>query len=381
MSRHDVELYKRHLASTSVLLHMIGTTETGWIRRYCIDQATPITGNAVPVGYAVPDTAVLLLDDSGNEAGGGQVGEIAVQSRYLAAGYWRQPALTRAKFRLCAAGDGQQLYRTGDLGRMEPDGRLVHLGRQDFQVKVRGYRVEIGEVEAVLLQHPAVKEVVAVGRAIPSGDTRLVAYVVPTTGQMPVVPEFRSFLQEKLPDYMLPSTFVMLPALPYTPHGKLDYGARPAPERRPPEFAAAYVAPKSAMEHRIAAVWQEVLGLEKVGVHDNFFDLGGHSLLLTQVHSRLQDILQKDIPIVDMFKHPTIHALVVYVGHPEGQPDCAVVVVLCARDKLGNGATAGHAGTALARRYSGRLGWLLRPGTPPSCAAANLSMAAPAVLD
>jgi acyl carrier protein len=197
---------------------------------------------------------------------------------------------------------------------MEPDGCLFHLGRKDFQVKVRGYRIEPGEVETALQEHPAVTEVAAVGRKMPSGDTRLVAYVVPMGGQVPTVTELRSFLLEKLPDYMVPSTFVMLRALPYTPNGKLDYGALPAPERLRPALDAAYVAPRTEIEQRIATVWREVLGLEEVGLHDNFFDLGGHSLLLAEVHNTLQNLFQKDIPLVYMFQHPTINALVEYVS-------------------------------------------------------------------
>ena len=243
---------------------------------------------------------------------------MAIKSRYLASGYWRKPDLTQAKFIPCANGGDQRLYLTGDLGRMEPDGCLFHLGRQDFQVKVRGYRVELGEVELVLLEHPAVMEVAAVGRKMPSGDTQLVAYIVPTGGHAPRVTELRRFLRAKLPDYMIPSTFVTLRALPCTPNGKLDYDALPAPEGHlRPELEVPYVAPQSELEQRIATVWQEVLGIEQVGGRDNFFDLGGDSLLLTQVHRKLQDILQQDLPIVDLFEHPTINAFVEYISQQE----------------------------------------------------------------
>ena len=320
MSSSDVERYKRHFPAACVLLHMIGTTETGWMRRYCIDQASHIASRAVPIGYAVPGTEVMLLDNDGGAVGVGQIGEIAIKSRYLAVGYWQKPELTQAKFMPCAPGEDQRLYLTGDLGRMEPDGCLFHLGRKDFQVKVRGFRVELSEVETALLEHPALQEVAAAGRKMPSGDTQLVTYYVPVAGRVPTVTELRGFLQQKLPDYMVPSAFVMLRALPFTPNGKLDYGALPAPDSLRPELGVAYVAPKSEIEHRIAAVWQAALGLEKVGLHDNFFDLGGHSLLLAEVQSTLQDILQQDIPIVDLFKHPTIHALVEYIGHQEDAP-------------------------------------------------------------
>ena len=311
VSRNDVELYKNYFASACILVHSIGTTETGWIRRYFVDKTTPITGNAVPIGYAVQDTEVTLLDDGGHEVGFEQVGQIAVKSRYLASGYWRKLALTKAKFIPCANEEDQRTYLTGDLGRMDADDCLFHLGRKDFQVKVRGYRVEISEVETALLEHPAVKETAVVGRQVPSGDTQLVAYFVPTEGHVPTVTALRSFVEGKLPDYMIPSAFVTLEALPLTPNGKLDYQP---PERLRPALDAAYVAPKSEMEQLIATVWREVLGLETVGVHDNFFDLGGQSVLLAQVHSKLQEIFRKDFPMVDLFKHTTIKALVKYVG-------------------------------------------------------------------
>lgn len=314
MTAKDVELYRRHFPSECVLLQMIGTTETGWLRRYFIDKASQIPIGPVPIGYPVQDTEVVLLDEDGGEAGFGQVGEIAVKSRYLASGYWGKPALTRAKFSPCPDGGDRRIYLTGDLGRMEGDGCLFHLGRKDFQVKVRGYRVETGEVEAALLEYPAINEVAAIGQKMSSGDTQLVAYFVPAEGCAPTVTDLRAFLGEKLPDYMIPSGFMPLASLPLTPNGKLDYCALPVPSRVRPNLEPAYVEPKSEIEQRIAAVWQEVLGLEKVGLHDNFFDLGGHSLLLAQVQSKLQEIFHQDIPIVDMFKHPTIDALAEYLG-------------------------------------------------------------------
>ena len=295
----------------------MGFTEGYTVRWYFMDQATHIAGNTVPVGYPVAETHVLLLDEAGKEVGPEEIGEIAVKSRYLVPGYWRRPDLTHAAFLPDPAGGNARLYRTGDLGRMRSDGCLEHLGRKDFQVKIRGHRIDVAEIESRLLNHPAIKEAVVTAREEPSGDTVLVAYIVPAPVRVPTHSELRRFLQVTLPDYMIPSVFVTLAALPLTPNGKLDYRALPAPERLRPELAVAYVAPKSALEHHIATVWQEVLGREQVGVQDNFFDLGGHSLLLAEVHSKLQDILQQNIPIVDMFKYPTINALVEYVSHAE----------------------------------------------------------------
>jgi amino acid adenylation domain-containing protein len=313
MTPDDLEIYKRHFASDAILLHSMGTTETGWVRRCFIDEKTKSIGHAVPVGYAVPDTKVMLLDESGAEVDGGTIGEIAVKGRYLALGYWRQAELTAAKFVPTPEGGDQQIYLTGDLGRMQSDGCLVHLGRKDFQVKVRGHRIEIGEVERALLDHPDIMEVAAVGRSMATGDIQLVAYFVPAAGHVPTVTALRHALKERLPDHMVPSTFMRLAALPRTPNGKLDYAALPAPDSFRPELAAAYVAPEGELERAITLAWQEALALEKVGVQDNFFDLGGNSLLLTRLQGTLRTVLGKEIPIVEMFRHPTIEALVRYL--------------------------------------------------------------------
>ena len=316
-SRREVELYKQHFGPQCLFLHRMGFTEGQTVRWYFMDQTTDIASNSVPVGYTVEETQVLLLDEAGNQVRPDDIGEIAVKSRYLSPGYWRRPDLTHSVFLPDPAGGDARLYRTGDLGRMRSDGCLDHLGRKDFQVKIRGHRIDVAEIESALLDHGAIKEVLVTARENPSGETALVAYIVPAQVRVPTNSEWRRFLQVTLPDYMIPSAFVTLEALPLTPNGKADYGALPAPERLRPELDAAYVAPQSELEQRIATVWQEGLGLEQVGVHDNFFDLGGDSLLLAQVQSKLQDILGQEIPIVELFEHPTINALVEYVRQTE----------------------------------------------------------------
>ncbi|PYK12537.1 MAG: hypothetical protein DME65_03850 [Verrucomicrobia bacterium] len=314
MLAEDVELYKRYFAANSILLHMMGAAEIGWVRRYFINETTKTNIDGIPVGYAVKNSEVMLLEqETGETIDGARIGEIAVKSRYLAFGYWRQPEETVAKFAPAPEGAGLRIYRTGDIGRMEPDGLIFHAGRKDFQVKVRGHRVEIGEVERALVEHPSLKEAAGVGRRI-YGDTQLVAYVVPAPGHNPNVSELRSFLKDRLADYMLPATYVTLVALPRTPNGKLDYAALPPPDTVRPPFAGAYMAPETELEWTIALAWREVLALERVGLHDNFFDLGGNSLLLAQLHRRLQADLRKDIPIVHMLQHTTVSALVRYLA-------------------------------------------------------------------
>jgi len=199
-----------------------------------------------------------------------------------------------------------RLYKTGDLVRYRADGNIEFLGRIDHQVKVRGFRIELGEIEAVLGGHPALREAVVVVREDVPGDKRLVAYVVPAGETAPTVGELRSYLRQQLPEYMVPSAFVTLEALPLSPSGKVDRKALPAPDRSRPELEREYVAPRNETEAKLAAICAELLGLEQVGVYDNFFELGGHSLLATQFISRLRDTFHIELPLRSLFEHPTV---------------------------------------------------------------------------
>src|SRR5436305_10178368 len=181
------------------------------------------------------------------------------------------------------------------------------LGRMDFQVRIRGYRIEVGEIEAALLRHPGVRDAVALAREDAGGQKRLVAYVVPSVSPVPAAAELREALQRTLPEYMVPWSFVMLDRLPVTANGKLDRQALPAPGEA--AAGAAYVAPRNELERTIAAVWREVLEVERVGVHDNFFESGGSSLLIVKLHGRLKEALGTDLPILELFRHTTIDAL------------------------------------------------------------------------
>jgi acyl carrier protein len=200
------------------------------------------------------------------------------------------------------------LYRTGDLARYLPDGTLEFLGRADQQVKLRGFRIELGEVESALGEQAGVSKTAAIIREDRPGDRRLVAYVVPADGERPVAGDLRRALKERLPEHMVPSAIVVLDALPLTPNGKIDRRALPAPDgsRQSDET---YVAPQTDAERRLAAAWCDVLGVEKVGVEDNFFDLGGHSLLVVRLHARLQGMFERELSVLDLFRYPTIGAL------------------------------------------------------------------------
>jgi hypothetical protein len=196
-----------------------------------------------------------------------------------------------------------------------PDGNIEFLGRLDHQVKVRGFRIELGEIDAVLAQHQGVREAVVVARSEQQAGQQLVAYIVPQPSLAPTISELRDFLKAKLPEYMSPAVFVMMEALPLTPNGKVDRQALPAPSGERPKLAVAYAPAQTEVEHTIEAIWQQVLHLERVGIHDNFFDLGGHSLLVVRVHDKLQQAGYSHVAVADLSKYPTISALSQYLSN------------------------------------------------------------------
>ena len=211
IQKRDVDLYKKYFPSHCTLAIFLSATEAGNLCQYFVDKQTEITGDSVPVGRPVDGVDILLLDDTGKEVGPNEIGEIVVKSRFISPGYWRNPELTKAVF--LPDGD-KRIYRTGDLGRLLANGELEHLGRKDFQIKIRGYRVEIAEIESALLKRSQINEAVVVAMDNRAGDKRLVAYIVPAGQPPPSASELRSFLEEKLPDYMIPSAFVMLMLYP-----------------------------------------------------------------------------------------------------------------------------------------------------------------------
>jgi len=263
----------------------------------------------VPIGRPVANTRMYVLDSSLNPVPVGVPGELYIGGVQVGRGYWGRPELTAEKFIPDPFVPGGRLYKTGDLSRWLPDGVIEYLGRNDFQVKVRGLRIELGEIEAALSEHVTVGQAVVVSREEIPGDVRLVAYLVPRADASPSVADLRIFLKDRLPEYMIPSAFVILPSLPLNPSGKVDRKALPAPERMRSSLATQYEAPRTEVEAMIADLWKDVLRLEKVGVHDNFFDLGGHSLLLVQVQARLERHLKRKLAVVDLFQYPSIETL------------------------------------------------------------------------
>ena len=304
--RSDVDLYKKYFSPECLLSCGLSSSETGLIRSCLMNHDTEISGDEAPLGDAVEDKHVMLLDDAGNEVGFNKIGEIVVRSRYLSPGYWRRPDLTETKFKADPLGGDARLYFTGDLGTMLPDGCLVYKGRKDLRVKVRGYGVEMSEIERALLNHPRIGEAIVVARQNNMGESRLVAYFTAIDQRELNTGDLRAFLREKLPDYMIPAAFVKVGGMPLGPGGKVDRTALAAPDNSRPQVAATYIAPQTAIEVQLAKIWSELLEIDRIGINDNFFDLGGHSLTASRVVSRVIETFRLDLPIKLLFDSPTV---------------------------------------------------------------------------
>jgi acyl carrier protein len=240
---------------------------------------------------------VYLVDDHGRQVGPDTTGELVVQSRYLSLGYWDKPELTASKFLPDPEGGDQRLYLTGDLGRMTADGCFFHVGRKDFQVKIRGYRVNTGEVETTMLSHPGIKQVAVLSQTKTNNETYLVAYYVPAQDATRTGAKLRAYLRERLPEYMIPSAFVKLDVLPTAPSGKVDRCALASLKNIKVGCESFFVAARTPIEETLAEIWTEILGTERVGIHDNFLELGGHSLNAFQIIARVRAIFGVEFSI------------------------------------------------------------------------------------
>jgi amino acid adenylation domain-containing protein len=301
------------------LVNNYGPTECSVVATSAV---VPADAGTPPIGLPIANIHAYVLDRAGLLVPDGVPGELYLGGAGLARGYIGRPDLTAEKFVPNAFADvpGARLYRTGDLVRWQPDGQLEFLGRLDQQVKLRGYRIELAEIEAAIIRHPAVKEAAVVLRQDRPGDGRLAAYVTSVTSRPPSLEELRRFLAVSLPEYMLPATLSVMDALPLTANGKLDRTALPLQVIPTDDDGnqSLVVAPTGQLEEAVAGIWQEVLGLERAGVRSNFFDLGGHSLALMQVQEKLKTALGRDVPILDLFRHPTIADL---ARHLAGEED------------------------------------------------------------
>jgi len=304
----DVGAVRRVLAAGGPdrLLHVYGPTESTTFSSWHAVSAVPAEAVTIPIGGPVANTRLYVLGERRELLPAGVEGELYIGGDGLALGYLNRPELTAEKFVSSPFEAGDRLYRTGDLVRWRDGGVLEFVGRIDAQVKVRGYRIELGEIEHALSRQAGVREAVVLCREDSPGDKRLVAYVVAESAVSPEA--LRTGLKDRLPDYMVPSAFVVLESLPLTPNGKVDRSALPAPEGER-QLDGVYVAPGSELERRIAAIWCEVLGVDRVGIDDNFFELGGNSLLVMRLRRLLEKALGRELAVVDFFDYPTVRTL------------------------------------------------------------------------
>ncbi|MBW4609138.1 MAG: amino acid adenylation domain-containing protein [Hassallia sp. WJT32-NPBG1] len=305
----------QEFAPDTILVNEYGPTET--VVGCCIYQVPNSqhhTGS-ISIGTPIANTQLYVLDQNLQPLPIGVPGELYIGGKGVARGYFNRPDLTAQKFIPHPFSDepGERLYKTGDLVSHRLDGTLEFLGRSDNQVKLRGFRIELEEIEAALLEHPDIKESAVIVREDIPGDQRLVAYIVLNQESSFSINQLREFLKAKLPEYMVPSVFVPLKALPLTNNGKIDRKALPAPDKVRPEQAGLFVAPRNATEKQLTEIWAEILRLDRIGIYDNFFNLGGHSLLATQLISRVRDTFQAELVVKNIFEAPTVADLAALV--------------------------------------------------------------------
>ena len=299
------------------LWNLYGPTETTvWSTVHRVERG----GGSIVVGRPIANTRVYLLDETGQPVPTGVPGELCIGGEGLARGYLGLEALTAERFRSdpFVTTAGARVYRTGDLARYHADGNIEVLGRLDHQVKIRGFRIELGEIESVLATHPAVRQAVVVAREDVPGDKNLVAYFVTESSSRPTVGELRLHLKEKLPEYMVPTACVPLPSFPLTPNGKVDRRGLPAPQQSRAGLEKSFVAPRDEIELQLAAIWQGLLGVEQVSVHDSFFDLGGHSLLAVRMFALIEERMGTRLPLATLFEKTTIRELAEVLRGAEG---------------------------------------------------------------
>lgn len=298
------------------LHNMYGPTETTiWSTTCRIDGAPDV----ISIGAPILNTDVYILDAQMQPVPAGEVGDLYIGGDGVARGYWKRPELTAERFIADPFKSGNRIYRTGDVARMLPDGNLEFLGRQDFQVKLRGHRIELGEIESALENQAGVAQAAVVAHRFREEDVRLVGYVVAKPGEAVDSIALRAAMLAKLPDYMVPSNFVLLERFPLTANGKIDRKALPDPAKlensdKPKE------SPRSDLENVIARTWKQALGVDSVGMEENFFDLGAHSLMVAEVHIQLQQQLGREFSLVDLFQFPTVAALATHLTGQQNAP-------------------------------------------------------------
>jgi acyl carrier protein len=286
---------------------------------YSIPRQLPKDIRSIPIGRPIGNTQIYILDRHNNPVPVGLAGELHIGGAGLARGYLHRPELTNEKFIAHPFSEelGARLYKTGDLARFLPDGTVEYLGRQDQQVKLRGFRIELGEIEALLGRHPGIREAAVIAHQNQRGEKRLVAYIVPQRKQKLPITELRHFLSEQVPEYMVPSDFLFLDAIPLTPNGKLDTHRLPALESTRRTVEENYVPPTQMAHYQLIEIWEDLLDARPIGIRDNFFHLGGHSLLAARLIDKIEQVFKKQISLATLFSGPTIEQLANALKRPE----------------------------------------------------------------
>ena len=318
MSPEALDLWQQSPLGAIRLINAYGPTEatiTATAYETGSQSCNGVRFHRVPIGRALANREIYILDRDSNPVPIGVPGELHIGGRSLARGYLNRPDLTADKFipNPFSSLAGARMYKTGDLARQLADGNIEYIGRTDHQVKIRGFRIELGEVETALAQHFAVRQAIVSTHQDVRGEKRLVAYVVGDHEHGPTANDLRAFLKDRVPEYMVPSVFMLLESIPVMPNGKADRGALPKPDQTRPEMGKAFVAPRDGVEGQLAALWEEVLGVRPIGVTDNFFELGGHSLLAVRLFALIDKRLGKRLPLAALFQGATVEGLAAIV--------------------------------------------------------------------
>ncbi len=320
-SSRDFDLFRRHFDSASVLVYGLGATECGLVRQHFLDPASAVTEGALPLGVSLPDMETQILDEAGETVAPGMIGEIAIRSRYLALGYWREPELTRQCFSARDDGSGERVYRTGDLGTLNSSGSLEYRGRVDQQWKIDGQHVDLARVEAMLRTVPGVADAVAQTRADDPDQPRLLAYLVAESGSRPALGSLRAPLAARLPPHMIPTRIVWLDSIPLSADGKVDRKALPPPTNERPALENSYVPPRSPTESKLVALWEKLLGVAPIGIDDNFLDLGGTSIIAMLLLNRLRTMFDTPLGAAAVFECPTVEKLAARIDEAPRRAD------------------------------------------------------------
>jgi len=366
-TRADVLACRKRFARECVICVTLGATEINAARFYLLDQGSPLPVAAVPIGYGFDEVDVVVLGEDGAEIAPGEIGQLAIKSRYLTPGYWRRPELNAAAFVPSAQGEGVRLYLTGDLGVKAEDGCVTHCGRKDFRARIRGHRVEVTEVEAALLTEDAVREAAVMARG--EGQQYLAAYVVLKEGRTDTPAGLRRRLAQTLPDFMIPSAFVFMDALPLTPNGKLDRRALPEPGRERPLPSETYVSPTLTLECELVRAWEATLGIRGIGIRDDFFELGGDSMRGAVFLARLEGMLGRQLSPDLLYRFPTIAELVAELAGDKGGGRASPLVTVQPHGRRRPVFFAAHMHGWMYRDLSNELGreqpfYALRPVVP-----------------